>query len=339
MRSRIALLLVLLLLTSSRGLEAQADAAWSVAGLEAVREFTDSIGTAAFLLMSNGTVVASWGDVSRPFRVHSIRKSLLSALIGVAFERGELDLDTTLDGLGINDRELLTDLERSATILQLLQSRSGVYHPAASETAEARSTRPRRGSHAPGSHWYYNNWDFNALGTIYASARGQTVGDAFRDWIARPLGMQDYDEDRDFRYQLEPHLSRHPAYKFRLSARDLARFGQLFLQRGQWDGTTVVPEAWITESTRIHSYTDESGTKSGYGLMWWVVATGRAQIPAGSFTASGSGGQRLTVIPEFQTVVVHLMDTDAEGGSRIGTSTYDALLRRLMQARVPAGGG
>lgn len=198
MRSRIALLLVLLLLTSSRGLEAQADAAWSVAGLEAVREFTDSIGTAAFLLVSNGTVVASWGDVSRPLRAHSIRKSLLSALIGVALERGELDLDTTLDGLGINDRELLTDLERSATTLQLLQSRSGVYHPAASETAEARSTRPRRGSHAPGSHWYYNNWDFNALGTIYASARGQTVGDAFRDWIARPLGMQDYDEDRDF---------------------------------------------------------------------------------------------------------------------------------------------
>ncbi len=339
MRPRFEPLLVFTLLAVPHGAGAQPEGAWSEEGLEAVRSFSDSIGTAAFLLLTNGAVEASWGNIAKPFRAHSIRKSLLSALVGISVTAGELDLDITLGELGINDRELLTDAERTATVLDLLRSRSGVYHPAASETVEARSTRPPRGSHPPGSHWYYNNWDFNALGTIYASARGQTVGDAFRDRIARPLGMQDYDEDRDFRYQLEPHLSRHPAYKFRLSARDLARFGQLFLQRGHWDGATVVPETWITESTRVHSHTGDSGTKSGYGLMWWVVATDRAGLPQGSFTASGSGGQRLTVIPQLQTVVVHLMDTDVEGGPRIGTSTYDALLRRLMEARVPAGEG
>ncbi|HEX9884958.1 MAG TPA: serine hydrolase [Longimicrobiales bacterium] len=307
---------------------------WSTPRLDAVRAFTDSIGTAAFLLLEDGTVIASWGETSTAFRVHSIRKSLLSALFGIAIERGEVDTTATLAEIGINDRELLTPEERSATVLQLLQSRSGVYHPAAAETEEARATRPTRGSFEPGRHWYYNNWDFHALGTIYSSARGQTVGDAFRDYIARPVRMEDYNEDRDFRYQLEPHFSWHLAYKFRLSARDLARVGQLFLQDGRWQGTQLIPAAWIAESTRAHSRTGQSGTKSGYGLMWWVTATGEGGLPEGSFTASGAGGQRLTVIPSARIVVVHLMDTDLEGGPRIGTSTYDELLRRIMAART-----
>jgi CubicO group peptidase (beta-lactamase class C family) len=308
---------------------------WSTAGLDDVRAFVDSIGTAAFLLVTDGTVVASWGSPNVPFRAHSIRKSLLSALIGIAIDDGELDTMSTLAELGINDWELLTEGERSATVLQLLQSRSGVYHLAASETDEARATRPERGSHQAGDYWYYNNWDFNALGTIYSSARGQTIGDAFRDQIARPLGMADFDADRDFRYQLEPQHSRHPAYKFRLSARDLARFGQLYLQGGRWRGRQLIPSSWVVESTRAHSTTGQSGTKSGYGLMWWVTVDGEHGLPPGSFTASGAGGQRLTVIPSEQTVVVHLMDTNREGGPRIGTSTYDELLRRLMSARNP----
>jgi len=329
----------LLLGSVPAGLPAQIPSAqelgWSPEGLRQVEAFTDSIGTAAFLLVTDGTVVASRGATTVPFRAHSIRKSLLSALVGIAVQEGEVDTTATLAALGINDRELLTPEERSATVLQLLQSRSGVYHPAASETEEARATRPARGSHTAGSHWYYNNWDFNVLGTIYAGGRGQTVGDAFRDRIVGPLGMQDFDVGRDFRHQLEPHLSRHLAYKFRLSARDLARFGRLYLQDGRWRGRTVLPPGWVAESTRAHSTTGQPGSKGGYGLMWWVTADGPGGLPDGSFTASGSGGQRLTILPGLRTVVVHLMDTDRQVGPRIGTSTWDELLRRLMAARTP----
>lgn len=335
---RASLLLVVTLSTAGQPLNVGGQIleshGWSAAGLERVEERLDAIGTAAFILLTDGETMLSRGPLAHPFRMHSIRKSLLSALVGIAEKDGELRLDASLTNLGINDKDLLSMTEASATIEQLLAARSGVYHAAASETREAREARPERGAHRAGEFWYYNNWDFNALGTIYGSARGQTVGDAFRDRIATPIGMQDFDADRDFEYHHEPHLSRHPSYRFRLSARDLARFGLLFLRQGTWDGRDVIPAPWVVRSTTTVSELEATGTKGGYGWMWWTTGPSDRSLPAGSFTASGSGGQRLTVLPNIRSVVVHLMDTDEAGGHRIGTTEYDALLRLVMAARL-----
>ncbi|MEM7417474.1 MAG: serine hydrolase [Gemmatimonadota bacterium] len=332
MRSRLYIPLALVL-TWPTSAEAQLPN-WSDEGLEQVAERLDEIGSAAFIVMSGHEVVLSWGRTETPFRMHSIRKSLLSALVGVSVARGELSLSSSLAELGINDKGLLTPAEQTATVEHLLASRSGVYHPAASETREARALRPTRGAFEPGQRWYYNNWDFNTLGTIFASARGQTVGDAFRDHLAQPLGFRDFDVERDFEYHLEPHHSRHPSYRFRLTARDLVRFGRLYLGQGRWEGAEIVPGEWVERSTRATSVMESDGTKGGYGFMWWVSGAEDPVIPDGSFTASGAGGQRLTVLPSLNTVVVHLMDTEAEGGPRIGSEAYDSLLRLLLAARV-----
>ncbi len=308
---------------------------WSPAGLAELREFSDSIGSAAVMIVTSGKTVDAWGDLSHRYRAHSIRKSFLSALCGIAIEEGSLELEATLESLDIDDRNpALRSSERQATVMQLLQSRSGVYHPAASEERSARESRPPRGSHQPGTFWYYNNWDFNALGTIFEQASGRGIDEAFQDWIAGPIGMQDF-RPEDFRYQLEPEHSIHPSYKFRISARDLARFGQLFLDEGRWGREQIVPADWVRLSTEVHSPTGSKGSKSGFGLMWWVAAESAADlgIPPGAFTASGSRGQRLTVLPDIDTVVVHLMDTDDRDGPRIGTSTYNEFLARLMRAR------
>ena len=80
----------------------------------------------------------------------------------------------------------------------LLEARSGVYHPALYETPAMAKQRPARGSHEPGTFWYYNNWDFNALGTIYEHATGSGIYDALDRLIARPIGMQDYDRRMGF---------------------------------------------------------------------------------------------------------------------------------------------
>ncbi len=85
----------------------------------------------------------------------------------------------------------------------------------------------------------------------------------------------------------------------------------------------------------MYSQTSQSGTKSGYGLMWWVTANGDHGLPVGSYTASGSRDQRLTIIPSIDTVVVHLMDTNQRGGPRIGTSKYNQLVSKIMAARIP----
>jgi CubicO group peptidase (beta-lactamase class C family) len=296
------------------------------------------IGSAAFMIVTSGTVVAAWGDTARTFWSHSVRKSLLSALIGQAVAEGKIDTGRTLAELGIDEKSTpLTTAERQATVLDLLRARSGVYLPAAAEIDAMRDVRPARGSHPPGTFWYYNNWDFNVLGTIFRRATGEDLFQAFERRIALPIGMQDYRAEEGAYGLEEP--SEHAAFAFRLSARDLARFGLLYLHRGRWAGRQLIPEAWVDASIRSYSTTGAQGSlasKSGYGYMWWIQVNAQAhpelRLPNGSFTASGNGGQRLTVIPQIDTLIVNLMNTD-EPGPRIGSREWDALLADVLAAR------
>ena len=307
--------------------------------MAAIEKRVAGIGSAAFMIVTRGNVVAAWGDTGRTFWSHSVRKSLLSALIGQAVAEGKIDTARTLAELGIDEKNApLTAEERRARVLDLLKARSGVYLPAAAEMDAMRNARPPRGSHPPGTFWYYNNWDFNVLGTVFRQATGEDLFQAFDRRIARPIGMQDY-RPEEGEYGLE-ELSEHPAFGFRISARDLARFGLLYLHRGRWAGRQLIPEGWVDASVRSYSKTGEQGSltsKSGYGYMWWIQVNAQAhpelRLPDGSFTASGNGGQRLTVIPQIDTLVVNLMNTD-EPGPRIGSNEWDALLADVLAART-----
>jgi CubicO group peptidase (beta-lactamase class C family) len=111
--------------------------------------------------------------------------------MGIAVSDGEVQLDDTMARLGIDDvPPSLSQAEQQATVRDLLEARSGIYHPANYETNEMVTRRPARGSHPPGTFWFYNNWDFNALGAIYEHATGTSVFGGFAWQIARPIGMQ-----------------------------------------------------------------------------------------------------------------------------------------------------
>ena len=233
-------------------------AGWSTSKLAKAEQWSQRIGSTAVMVVHRGAVVAEWGDTSARTPLASVRKSLLSALIGIAVERGEIDLSQPIGALGIDDNEpSLTAEEKSATVRDLLMSRSGIYHAALYETAAMAAQRPRRGSHKPGSFWYYNNWDFNTLGTIYEHAVRSSIFDAFEREIARPIGMQDY-RPSDGEY-FTGAASVYPAYPIRMSARDLARFALLYLHKGRWQDRQVVPAKWVEESTQAYS---RSGVRS-----------------------------------------------------------------------------
>jgi CubicO group peptidase (beta-lactamase class C family) len=290
---------------------APAELGWSEAGLAQARAFSDQIQSSAVIIVQHGKVVAEWGDTTKPTELASVRKSLLSALIGIAVSDHLINLDSTLGELGIDDNPpSLTEAEKGATVRELLQARSGVYHPALYETPGMAKTRPPRGSHAPGTFWYYNNWDFNVLGTIYEHATGTGIFDAFDQKIARPIGMQDY-RPQDGSY-FRGEASIHPAYPIRMSARDLARFALLYLRKGNWAGRQIVPQAWVEESTRAYS---RSVFGSGYGYLWWTDFLGSAvaptvTLPEGNFLAEGAGGQYALVVPALDLVVAHRADRD-----------------------------
>jgi CubicO group peptidase (beta-lactamase class C family) len=280
-------------------------AGWSADALAEARAASERIGTASFVAVQHGRIIDSWGDVTRRLQTHSVRKSLLNALIGIAVAEGRISLDATLASLGVDDvAPSLSDAEKQATVRQLLQARSGVYHVANYETESERQRRPARGSHAPGSFWYYNNWDFNALGTIYERAVGVSIFEAFQARIAQPIGMQDY-RPSDGRY-VTSAVSQHPAYPFRMSARDLARFGLLYLRQGRWRSQEIVPASWVKESTTAWS---ETFLNSGYGYLWWTGFPDRPvaviDLPPGGYFAYGAGGQFVIVDPVDDLVVVH----------------------------------
>ena len=142
------------------------------------------------MIIVDGLVLNQWGQTTRRFRCHSIRKSFLSALYGIHVKEGRIDLSKTLQTLGIDDIDpSLTSLEKEATIEDLLKARSGVYHPALYETDAMAALRPERGSHLPGAFWYYNNWDFNALGTIFEQETKTRIFEEFQRRVADPLEM------------------------------------------------------------------------------------------------------------------------------------------------------
>lgn len=310
---------------------------WSTQKLATARKESESIGSAAVVIVHGGKIVAEWGEPAKQYYVHSIRKSFLSALYGIPGLAEKIDLNATMADLGIDDNEpALTATEKQATVRQLLQARSGVYHPALAETEPMKRRRPARGSHAAGTFWYYNNWDFNALGTIFKQRTGHGVFDAFDKFIARPLEMEDFHVD-DCRYERGLD-SIHPAYKFRMTARDMARFGLLFARGGQWQGKQIIPAAWVAESTTTYSpATGEDGKlRCGYGYLWWTeyrnLQFEEADLPAGSFSARGSGGHYILVVPAWDLVVVHRMDTDNKAGPRATSSQFGNLVQLIVDA-------
>jgi hypothetical protein len=139
--------------------------------------------------------------------------------------------------------------------------------------------------------------------------------------------MQDFRID-NLAYTYE--YSMHPYYGIRISARDLARFGQLFLQQGEWQGVPIIPVEWVEESTYPYSLTGGQGTYSGYGYMWWIAAQDQWGIKEGSYAASGYGGHTLEVLPDINTVIVFRLNTDDPRIELTGAGEVDQLIAHLL---------
>jgi CubicO group peptidase (beta-lactamase class C family) len=306
--------------------ETPEEAGFSSAALADAYGQWEALPSAAYMVVYRGAVVVAWGDVERRYMCHSTRKSLLSGLIGAHVDAGRIELHKSLAELGIDDIEDgLTDEEKTATIFDLLRARSGVYRLAAYEPPE--NPKPKRHAFKPGENWCYNNWDFNTLVTIFEQETDRNVFEEFERVFAAPLGMQDY-RVRDGYYHYERDKSEHPAYPFRLSGRDMARLGLLYLNGGEWDGRRVLSEAWVEDSRLAHS---EHAWGDGYGYMWWVSRQPDYE-ELEAYSARGVGNQFVQVLPGADMVIVNRTNTFA--GDRVPKEPLLDLGRAVLAARV-----
>jgi CubicO group peptidase (beta-lactamase class C family) len=293
--------------------------------LDAAHAEWEQLPSSAFMVVSDGAVVAAWGDVSRRFMCHSVRKSFMSALYGIYWDREQIELNKTIAELAIReDVEPLMAIELQARILDLLKARSGVFHPAA---YAGRTDSQPRGSQGPGRYFAYNNWDFNTLATIFIQETGADVFEAFDEFFAEPLKMQDW-RVSDGYYHYERDKSIYPAYPFRLSARDAARFGLVFARSGLWGDDRILSRDWVARSMAMYSIDDES---MGYGLLWWVFREPRFK-QYGMVAALGVGNQMIAVLPDIDLVIVNRADTYRGEGTPM-PALLD-LIEAVLESRV-----
>jgi CubicO group peptidase (beta-lactamase class C family) len=322
-------------------------AGYSAAKLDVLRAWLKTQNTTGMIVVAGGRVLFEYGDTKQISKIASVRKSVLAMLYGNYVVSGKVDLFKSVKELGLNDLEPFLPIEENASLLNLLRSRSGIYF-------EEDGNAPRRGSQVPGTLFYYNNWDFNAAGTAFEKLTGKNIFDALETDLARPIGMQDYDRSAQKKIQTVPEkkISVHPEYAMYLSTRDMARLGLLMLRRGEWKGDHVLPENWtdylttlttpVNELWPANARPDYAGApfQWGYGAMWWVWDSPKLFSSAlwnyfsGSYSAMGTDGQFITVLPVYDMVVAHKnANIDQAPDRDVSTFEYQTILQMLMAAR------
>ena len=307
------------------------DLNWNLTELSEAEDFFYEIESQSVFVVHKGYVVASWGDFTKNVEARSIRKSLLGGLYGTI---ATLDINMTLNDLNIDDKKKLSLVDKSATIEDLLSSSSGISHPAAYSPTNRTKID---GQVLPGERFQYNNWDFNSLGTIYNQLTERDLFKDFKTKIADRINMEDF-LLANTEYLFEDK-SEHPAYLFDISARDLARYGYLIMNKGKWKEETIIDSNWINNSTRRHHLVPSKHRNStnGYGYLWWTYDWKfNEKHTKQAFAARGTGGQYLFICPELETLVVFRSEPGGWfkriSGGRVKIEDSYLLLSKIFKA-------
>jgi Beta-lactamase len=319
---------------------------YSSARLEVLRTWLKTRPTTSMMAVYKGKVIFEYGDTTLATNVASVRKSVLDILFAAELKNLPDNLNnSTVVQLGLQDKVPWVHPEELANFDQLLTSRSGIYIP--NGNGDQDPIAPKRGSEYPGTYFFYNNWDFNALGTAFEKMTHKDIYDALRDDIAAPIGMQDFDRARQ-KKPVDPNHT-HSGYPMWLSTRDMARIGVLMISHGHWAGKQLADADFLSWSTYVVTPFAEMNPPAfraagepmhwGYGRLWWVwdpslYPGGTSMGPyQGAYSAMGSGGQYITVFPQLDLVVVHKVDIDANYAANMPLLAWDAALDMLLDAR------
>ena len=176
--------------------------------------------------------------------------------------------------------------------------------------------------------------DVDALGAVFTRRTGLPLGRAIDQWLAEPLGLVDYDTTA---VSFEPAAdSDYPRCKISMSARDMARLGQMVLDRGRGHGVQVVPATWIDESTRPRSKAGRGLAGGYFGYGWWIPVSGEVE-------ARGHGGERIWIDRQHDLVCVARVFSGTNPSERatwtvLGGRFSDGEFRRLVTELESAGG-
>lgn len=147
----------------------------------------------------------------------------------------------------------------------------------------------------PGAEFHYNSGLTNVLGEIVHKATGIRADNLAHEFLFTPLGITDYS------WEELPHHVLYVSGDLQLLPRDVAKFGELYLRGGMWNGQRILPEWWIRESVKSQINANQIWD---YGYQWWLHKFQVGSNEVDSFVAAGWGGQYIFVFPSLEMVVV-----------------------------------
>lgn len=236
------------------------------------------------------------------FTLQSCSKSVTSSLIGISIDKGYIrDVNVPISEYFPEILESNNQNLKEITIWHLLTHTSGLNMNDTNNWNEWRTSENwvdyilSRGSKSkPGTRFDYSTGNSHLLSVILQKATGMTAYDFGKKYLFEPLGME------SVKCELDPQGYSDGGNGFSMNIYDMAKFGRLFLNKGEWEGKQIISQNWIEESTKVQF--DRKAGSANYGYQWWVRTFGSQKYDA--YFAQGHWGQFIFVIPEINLMVV-----------------------------------
>jgi CubicO group peptidase (beta-lactamase class C family) len=251
----------------------------------------------SFILLRHGHLVAEgWWEPYRPTDQHmlfSLSKSFTSSAIGLLVAEGRLSLDERVLSFFPDDAPPEpSDTLRAMRVRHLLTMSTGhaidTTGPMTGELGRSwvRGFLAQPVEHEPGTHFVYNSGASYLLSAIVQQRSGGRMLDYLRPRLFAPLGIADP------RWETSPEGIDVGGWGLRITTADIAAFGQLYLQGGEWRGRRILPEAWVTEATArqiANGPAPNRDWEQGYGYQFW-------RCQHGAYRGDGAFGQYCVVL-------------------------------------------
>ena len=303
---------------------------------EVIRAFVEAadqqvIAMHSFMLVRHGHVVAEcwWKPetADKPHVMHSLSKSFTSTAVGLAIAEGKLSVDDPVLKFFPEDAPPEpSDKLKAMRVRDLLTMNSG-HETEVKFTTNAPWVQiflAHPVPHKPGTHFMYNTPGSHMLSAIVHKVTGETVLEYLKPRLFDPLGIDNPE------WGSSPQGNTFGGWGLKIRTEDIAKFGQLYLQKGQWNGKQIVPASWVEQATSKQVSNGSDPTKDwdqGYGFQFW-------RCRHGAYRGDGANGQFCIVLPEQDAVIAITADTrDMQAELNV---VWDNLLPAFHPGPLPA---
>lgn len=279
----------------------------------------DNVLFESIMILKHGNVVyENWfgnAAADKPHAMHSVSKSFTATAVGMAIDEGLLKVtDKLVDFFPDQLPEEVSDNLKAVTVHDLLTMNCGHETECRRGKDWVESFLAHPVTKTPGTWYCYNSMGTYMLSAIVTKLTGEKVVDYLDSRLFQPLGIQKPE------WQESPQGINAGGWGMLITTEDMAKFGQLFLQKGEWNGKQLVSQEWVAEASKYQVPSVPAGSRPdnvaekglspenstfmlGYGYQMWMC-------PEGAYRADGARGQYIMIYPDADAVIAVTADTE-----------------------------